>query len=79
MGHNVNFCSMCGAPEEVECPRCRRKTRTGLDDYDIDCNYGGQGNDIDTDSNWVLTTSCGTCEYEFQIELKIKSDFKLLG
>jgi len=61
---------MLNAPEEVECPSCKRTFSTYFDDYDIDspCNP--------EPGIWKLRTQCPHCDEEGR-ETSVVMDFRV--
>jgi hypothetical protein len=47
--------------------RCRRKTYSGLDEYDIDCNEP-----FAKDGVMSFNIQCEECDYEFKFKVKIE-------
>ena len=37
MGHNIDLKTLLGLPDYVRCPKCKEKTKTWFNEYDIDC------------------------------------------
>jgi hypothetical protein len=58
MGLNLDLVKMMGLPKKVKCPRCGKKTRTGFDDYDIECNDMASGKP----GKLVFAVYCEHCE-----------------
>lgn len=76
MGHNIDFCELLGLPEKIICPRCRRETHSGFDEYDIDC---GSPEASKNNGVIVLNCYCEICEFEFETKIKselVIEDFK---
>lgn len=69
MGHNIDLQKLLGLPNQLECPNCHKITRTCFDDYDIDCGEPESKNGI-----MHLDIQCGTCEHEFEFNVKIELD-----
>jgi len=61
MGLNLDLAEMLGLPEEVTCPKCRRKTPSYLDDYDIEC-----GNPFPEPGRFSFSMYCQHCDHEWQ-------------
>ncbi len=77
MGSQANLCHMLNAPEEVECPECKKTFRTYFDDYDIDgpCNL--------EPGVWKLQTQCPHCDEEgrevpLMVEIEVKPAIKVV-
>jgi len=67
MGRNRDFCELFGIDNQVVCPRCNRKTYSGLDEYDIDCSEP-----FAKDGIMSFDITCEECEYEFKFKVKIE-------
>jgi DNA-directed RNA polymerase subunit RPC12/RpoP len=67
MGRNRDFCELFDISEEIKCPRCKMKTHSGLDEYDIDCYKPFAKDGI---MNFEIL--CGHCEYKFNFKIKIE-------
>ena len=67
MGNNIDFIYLCGAPEKIRCPFCKKIIPSELDEWDIDCGTERINNDF------ICSTTCSECEEEFVIVIKLSS------
>lgn len=66
MGLNVDLVQMLGVSDVCVCPACKQVTRTGYDDYDIEC-----GNPNPSPGQWQLSTYCRQCEHEWKQPFRV--------
>ena len=66
MGHNIDLKWLLGLPDYVRCPKCKEKTKTWFDEYDIDCGEPQAKNGFMT-----LDIQCDHCEKEIEFKVQI--------
>ena len=67
MGHNIDLQNLMGLPEYVRCPKCKEKTKTWFDEYDIDC-----GEPQAKEGVMHLDVQCAHCEENFEYTVEVK-------
>jgi len=70
MGLNLNLVKMMGLPKKVSCSHCRKKTRTGFDDYDIECHDMSSGKP----GRLLFKVYCEHCEASITVVGKLTVD-----
>lgn len=66
MGNNVDFVYLCGAPEKIKCPNCKKVINSQLDDWDIDC-----GTDHDGKGTYKMEIECDKCNYQIPVKIEL--------
>lgn len=69
MGHNIDLKWLLGLPDYVRCPKCKEKTKSGFDEYDIDCGEPNANNK----GFMELDIQCDHCEEDFAFRIQIIS------
>ena len=67
MGRNIDLEDLLGLTEYVRCPKCKEMTRSGFEEYDIDC-----GKPEAKDGIMTLDVQCDHCEEEIEVEVSVK-------
>jgi len=70
MGLNLNLVKMMGLPKKVTCPYCDKKTKTGFEDYDIECHDMASGKP----GRLYFMAYCDHCEFAVTVVGKLTVD-----
>ena len=68
MGLNVDLTQMIGAPDTLQCPKCKRRVKTFFSDYDIQC-----GDPNPKMGRWDLRMYCDNCDHDWKWSVEVTS------